>query len=111
MPVAPVAFIMEFTMAIKAQQARESFDGTGARFIIAELDLAITFCQIALTSRSALRADRNVENANRALEAVARMRQRIRLTQDEEKEVTEKTSTLSSLLEQLKSRLSSTEGR
>ena len=108
MPVAPVAFIMELAMAIKAQQARESF---GAQSIIAELDLAITFCQIALTSRSALRADRNVENANRALDAVARMRQRIRLTQDEEKEVTEKTSTLTSLLEQLKSRLSSTEGR
>jgi hypothetical protein len=111
MPVAPVAFIIERAMAIKAQPARETFDGTGARFIIAELDLAITFCQGALTSRSASRKDRNAENAERALDAVARLRQRIRLTQEEEKEVTEKTSTLTSLLEQLKSRRSSAEDR
>lgn len=106
-----MAFIMELAMAIKAQPARAIVDGAGARFIIAELDLAITFCRIALTSRSVPRAARNVENAQRALDAVARMRQRIQLTHQEEKEVAEKISTLTSLLEQLKSRLPSAEDR
>jgi hypothetical protein len=92
-------------MTSKTQLARQAFEGAGARFILAELDLAITFCQIGLTSRSTAHAIRNALNAERALDAVTRMKKRIRLNEVEEQEVASKTFTLSALLEQLKNRL------
>ena len=96
-------------MASNTHIARQIFDGTGARFILVELDLAITFCQLGLTSTSDSRADRNAANAERALEAVSRMKPRIRLSQVEENEVSAKTSELKALLEQLKKRPVSSE--
>lgn len=92
----------------RTQALAEEYEHTGARFIIAELDLAITFCQIGLTSRITSRADRNAGNAERALEAVTRMRERIRPNRAEQREIAEKSSLLQSLLEELKARLAST---
>jgi hypothetical protein len=39
-------------MASKTETARPAFDGPGARVILAELELAITFGKIGLTSHS-----------------------------------------------------------
>ena len=40
-----------------------------AEFIIIELDLAFTFCQLALSTDNFVRADRNIANAKRSLQA------------------------------------------
>jgi hypothetical protein len=91
----------------RTRQLAEQFDHTGARFIMVELDLAITFCKIGLAARTVLRAARNAANAQLALQAVARIRKRIRPTDAEEHEIVDKTSSLESLLKQLKMRLAS----
>src|SRR5215467_8701076 len=40
------------------------------RFILTELDLAITFCDVALSSDDRVRSTRNIENARQAYKSV-----------------------------------------
>ena len=77
------------------------FNATGAQFVLTELDLAITFCEVALTTSDSYRVGRNAENAQRALNAASRFQHRVRLRPDEQQQVTEKTSHLQSLLHRL----------
>jgi hypothetical protein len=81
------------------------FDGIGARFILAELDLAITFCEIGLTTRNLWTAKRNEENARRALDAVSAIKKRVLLTPKERQAISSKTWHLMSSLANLEDHL------
>ena len=45
---------------------------TAVDFIIVELDLAFTLCQVALSTDNPVYANRNMENAKRALQAASK---------------------------------------
>jgi len=85
----------------EAQQA--SFRRTGAEFIIADLDLAFTFLDIASTSRVADTACRNQENARTAYDMVIRFLPRsiAALSVAERQTVQDKLTDLKSRLEEL----------
>src|SRR5215470_4514206 len=51
------------------EPSKSVYSQTAADFIIVELDLAITFCQIALSTNNPVSANRNTENATFALRA------------------------------------------
>jgi hypothetical protein len=82
-----------------------NFDGVGAGFILAELDLAITFCEIGLTTRSLRTAQRNAEHARRTLDAVSAIENRVTLTSKERDAISSKTSHLLSSLGNLEDHL------
>ena len=77
----------------------------GVEFALTELDLAITFCQVGLTTRDFDRAERNVENARVALQSVLHVKEHLSLDEQERKTVSAKTSQVAFLLVQLERRL------
>lgn len=50
---------------------RDDYDALRLQFIDTELDLAITFCQIALSADSREKAERNLAHARRASQAAS----------------------------------------
>ena len=54
------------------KQLRQKYDGTKFRFVNVELDLAITYCQIAAATTDLARSCRNISNAERAYSVAAR---------------------------------------
>jgi hypothetical protein len=89
------------------QKIRAAYAARCAEFVIAELELAITFCRVGLTTRDDERAERNADNARIALQAATRMKDRIMLTKDQKQIVSSKTSQAAVLLVQLERRLTS----
>jgi hypothetical protein len=89
------------------QKIRAAYTASCAEFVIAELELAITFCKVGLTTRDDERAERNADNARTALQAASRMKDRITLTKDQQQIVSSKTSQTAGLLVQLERRLTS----
>ena len=79
----------------------------GVEFVLVELDLAITFCEVGLATRDFARAERNAENARTALEAVLKTKERLLLNQQARQIICTKTSKLAALLVQLERRLTS----
>ncbi len=76
--------------ALRYQQA-------AADFILTELDLAIAFCQLALSTSDPLRADRNADKAKRALQAAGRAQERFPIGPHDKQTIAEKTSRIESL--------------
>ena len=59
-----------FSYYLAVDTASESvYRQTAVDFIIVELDLALTFCQVALSTENPASANRNIQNAKRALRA------------------------------------------
>ena len=85
----------------EAQQA--SFRRSGAEFMMADLDLAFTFLDIASTSQVADTACRNQENARTAYDMVLRFLPRsiAALSAAERQEVQDKLADLKSRLQEL----------
>ena len=77
-------------MREKTQQIAENFNTAGVGFILTELDTAITFCDVALASNDPAHAQRDAEQAQRAIDTVARLKGRVRLNEDDEKQIAEK---------------------
>jgi hypothetical protein len=50
---------------------RKDHEALRLQFISTELDLAITFCQMAITAENADKAERNAANARRAYQAAS----------------------------------------
>jgi hypothetical protein len=73
-------------------------------FVLTELDLAITFCEVGLTTRSLIRAERNADNARVTLETILRTKKRLTLNQEARLLLSAKTSKLVCLLVQLEKR-------
>ena len=85
--------------------ALQHFHQVSAEFMNIELDLAITFCEVGLTTRDLGRAERNADNARLALQAVLRVKDTVPLTKFGRQMVLKKTSKLAFLLVQLERRL------
>lgn len=79
-------------------QAVEAYHTAGFDFVVAELDTAITFCKLALVTRTACNADRNRNHAILARDAALRTMGQIRLTESDEHEIAERLERLESLL-------------
>jgi hypothetical protein len=92
------------SMDDNTRQAVQSFRAAGADFLRTELETAIMLCETALVSRDSSHAPRDVDHARRALEVVARFKDRVRLDEIEQQDVAEKTSRLEELIEQLNAR-------
>jgi|SRR5215471_17699859 len=54
------------------ESLREDHEALRLQFISAELDLAITFCEMAISTDSTDKAQRNATNARRAFQAASR---------------------------------------
>ena len=52
-------------------ELQRKYDDARFEFINVELDLAITFCQIAASATNTATSERNIENAERAFRAAA----------------------------------------
>ena len=83
------------------QELRENNRGIRLGFISTELDLAITFCRIALGTREQSRFERNIANAQSAYIAAKRFMNDTPLTVRERKGIQEQVVQLDELLEQL----------
>lgn len=81
------------------------------RFIFAELDLAITFCEGGLSTHDANRAERDAENARKALQTVSRLKDRISTTEEERKIIFAKLDKLTTVVEQLEREIAARAGR
>ena len=77
------------------------------RFVNVELDLAITFCEFGLVTAKKETANRNAENARKALSAVEKFAGRIALGSSEKNAILEKIAHLTRLLTELERNLQS----
>lgn len=80
------------------------FNQVGVEFLLIELDLAVTFCEVGLATRDFVRAERNADNARAALQAVLHAKEHLSLNDDERQAVWSKTSKVLLLLVQLERR-------
>jgi hypothetical protein len=72
---------------------------TGAEFLLADLEAALTFLNVAQTSGNAETVIRNHENARHAHDTVARLLQRVTLTADDRQIIEAKLAVLKERLE------------
>ena len=86
-------------------RSTQAYNAAGAQFITTELDLALIFCKIGMSTHSAAHAKRNAENAERALHAALRVKDRIRLSEEKEQETARKIGELELLLKRLNDRV------
>jgi hypothetical protein len=79
----------------------EQHEAAKFQFISTELELALTFCRIALTSEDREKSRRNRDNADQAYAAAARFLQSADLTESMDREIRPKLTQLKSLLAEL----------
>jgi len=77
---------------------REQQDAARYQLICTELDLAITFCQVAATTKDPTRRDRNIANAREAHAAAVYFFNCNHLESTKRREISEKLLRLNSLL-------------
>jgi septal ring factor EnvC (AmiA/AmiB activator) len=65
-----------------ARELRKETTAVGARFVEVELDLAITFCEVALAADNRKKFERNVAHARSAYKSATRSLDRIRKSGD-----------------------------
>ena len=94
---------MMFEMADMVRTQNE----LGTSFLVTELELAITFCEVGMTTADLSRAERNANNARVALETVKRIKERITLNGRGRRMISRKTSELAARLLDLERRLGS----
>lgn len=81
-----------------------------AEFIQVELDLAITFCQIALSSGSSEKIERNEAHAREAHDSALRFLGTAQLSEPLKKKIEEKLEHLQKLLDEVKTKTQSVSG-
>ena len=82
----------------------DKFRSTSAAFVVTELDLAITFCEIALSTTNLNRVERSVTDARRAYSSALKFTARMReygTEQPHEARVAEKLKQLDSLFAEI----------
>jgi hypothetical protein len=76
----------------------------GARFIVRELELAISHCEAGSMSRSSARRQRCADNARRALRTADKWKDRLSLNASEREEIAGKIAALVEALERVEGR-------
>ncbi|HEX2662762.1 MAG TPA: hypothetical protein VHM93_08005 [Candidatus Acidoferrum sp.] len=74
---------------------------TAADFVIVELDLALTYCRLALSTNNPVSVSRNIENAKRALQAALSTERRLDVRPRDKGIIAEKSFRVESLLVEL----------
>ena len=74
-------------------------DKSGVDFLLIELDAALTFLDVADTSRIDETVDRNHRNARKAYDTVLRLREKVRPNPEQQQLITEKLLRLRERLE------------
>jgi hypothetical protein len=82
---------------VQFEALQEMYDALRFQFIAAELDLAITFCRVAATTRETARRKANQAKAEIAYEAAVHSLRGARLTIAMMREIREKTARLRSV--------------
>jgi len=81
--------------------AREAHEVNRFQFIVTELDLAITFCEIAITAADDEKAVRNAQNAKRAYNSATHFLWDASLTVDMGREIEQRMTLLAPMLHEL----------
>lgn len=91
-------------LALKQQHriAQERQDALRAEFVLVELELAITFCQIALSSGDHQKVERNETHADEAHESALRFLHAAQVREPIKKEIEEKLQKLRKLLNEVR---------
>jgi hypothetical protein len=91
-------------VAEKHRRAIDSHRAAKLQFILTELELALTFCRVALSARDSGRAERNERNARRAYSAAKHFLRGEDFSEKVKRQVREKAGELEPLLRQLRLR-------
>jgi len=86
------------------EKLRDEHEAARFQFISTELDLALTFCRIALSSDDTTKHKRNAHYAEQAYGVAARFLDVSNLTVHESREIQTKIASLQSLLDELNGR-------
>jgi hypothetical protein len=86
----------------KQMELRDIFDETRFQFVSSELDLAITFCQAAISSTQTARYERNARNANKAYRAARHFLHEKELTKTQRRDIQDKVERLNDLQRKLR---------
>jgi hypothetical protein len=100
---ASVALWRQYLMDIarRHEELKRTHEAAKFRFIVTELDLAITFCQMAISADTETKAIRNAEHARRAHEAAARFLDDATLERAMAAEIRERMAQLGPMLQEL----------
>ena len=86
---------------LEAKELEASFNATRCEFIRVELDLGITFCEVAASSTDQEKVRRNKKHAQEAHEAAIRFLSKSRLSEPMKQEIQGKVDRLESLLKDI----------
>ena len=89
---------MDLRQIKRLRDLRQSYLATKFQLIVTELDMAVTFCQLATSTKDLVKAERNIENAKRAFTAATHFLQRIALTTEMRNEVFPRLSRVTAML-------------
>jgi len=78
---------------------RKAYAAAHFDFVLSELDLGATFCELALTTRDEETKERNIRNARKAYSTALRFLQRLNREDAEQARIEEKALRLKGLLE------------
>ena len=81
--------------------AIEAYDAAGLDFVLVELDLGATFCEVALSTRNHENKERNARNARKAFDSALYFLQKLSPDAADQGLINEKFSRLNGLLERL----------
>lgn len=81
--------------------SKSVYKQTAADFVIVELDLALTYCRLALSTNNPASVSRNIENAKRALQAALSAERRLDIRPRDKGIIGEKSFRVESLLVEL----------
>ena len=82
-----------------SDRIRSSVSNNAFQFLLTDLDVALTFMNVAESTRDADAQQRNHKNARRAYDAVVRLMQSLSLDDTQNKELAEKLALLKSRLQ------------
>jgi hypothetical protein len=93
--------VLLHTAPVGNAKPTEIYDPTGLDFVLVELDLAATFCDLALSTQDQERKERNTSNARKAYDSARHYLQRLSPGSAKQALIHEKVSRLKDSLEQL----------
>lgn len=101
-PAHPLCFTFWRFYVLEVDKTPESvYRQAAVQFIIVELDLAFTYCQLALSSDNLGRTERNIINAKQALQTALNVEKRVAFPLRDKQIIDEKILHVESLLSEL----------
>jgi hypothetical protein len=94
--------VLVHTVAVRENATpREACTAAHIDFVLSELDLGATFCEVALSTQDEETKERNIRNARKAYNSALHFLQRLSLGSAEEARIEEKALRLKGLFERL----------